>query len=280
MDLYLKTCYEVSRLMTNRYSTSFSLGIKVFPKEAQDAIYGIYGFVRVADEIVDTFQSCDKKILLEQFKKDVNGAIRAGVSTNPVLEVFQDVVKKYKIDGEYIDAFLASMEMDLTLKFHDKNSYDRYVYGSAEVIGLMCLKVFCAGNEPLFKELVVPARKLGSAFQKVNFLRDIKNDLEARGRIYLPGIRNKEDINEAAKKRMEAEVEEEFKVALDGIRKIPRSYVLAVYSVYLYYNALFRKIKNLDAAFLLSKRVRICDFHKLLLLIRAYFIVTFFGSRF
>ncbi|HOY09079.1 MAG TPA: phytoene/squalene synthase family protein [Candidatus Omnitrophota bacterium] len=273
MDLYLKTCHRISRLLTNRYSTSFSSGIKVFPQETQQAIYGLYGFVRVADEIVDTFHDYDKKRLLEKFKEDTAEAIRSGVSTNPILESFQDVVHKYKIDQSYVQAFLTSMDMDITYKTHSQESYERYVYGSAEVIGLMCLEIFCSGDDALFRDLEVPAKKLGAALQKTNFLRDIKNDLEERGRIYLPGIKDRPSIDEEAKKRMEAEIAEEFKEALPGIKRMPKDYRLAVYSVYLYYVALFKRIRKLPVATLLRARIRISDFHKLLLLLKGYFIV-------
>ncbi len=279
MDLYNETCHRISRLLTNRYSTSFSFGIKVFPRQTQEAIYDLYGFVRVADEIVDTFHNYDKKNLLKKFEQDTFDAIRAGVSTNPVLEAFQHVVRKYNIKRDYIEAFLTSMEMDLTYQTHSQESYKNYVYGSAEVIGLMCLTIFCDGDDALFQKLKAPAQKFGSALQKTNFLRDIKSDLDDRGRIYLPGVTGRQGINQAAKKKIEAEIEEEFQEALAGIKRMPRAYVLAVYSVYLYYTALFKKIKKHPVSALLKRRIRIPDFQKFLLLIQGYFIVLFLWNR-
>lgn len=273
MNLYSETSHRISRLLTNRYSTSFSLGIRAFPRPTQEAIYDLYGFVRVADEIVDTFHDYDKKSLLEKFKQDTFDAIRSGVSTNPVLEAFQHVVRKYNIKRDYIEAFLASMEMDLSYQTHSQESYEHYVYGSAEVVGLMCLTIFCNGDDALFQDLKAPAQKFGSALQKTNFLRDIKNDLDDRGRIYLPGVTGRQGIDEAAKKRIEAEIEAEFQEALGGIKRMPGAYALAVYSVYLYYTALFKKIKKLPAGALLQRRIRIPDFHKFLLLLQGYVVV-------
>lgn len=275
IDFYLDVCRQLSRLLTTRYSTSFSLGIKVFPPDIQKAIYSIYGFVRVADEIVDTFPQEDKSLWLRRFKDETALSITEGISTNPVLESFQDVVRRYKIDHEYIDAFLYSMEMDLTQKTFDRPSFERYIYGSAEVVGLMCLKVFCHQEEALFQELVAPARQLGSAFQKVNFLRDIKEDCEIRGRIYLPGISCREAIDEKCKHSLEQEIAEEFAAALPGIMKLPRPARLAVYSVYLYYQSLFKTLQRQSISTILCRRVRISNLYKMVLLIRAILTVTF-----
>jgi 15-cis-phytoene synthase len=270
MDFYQQTCHDISRLLTNRYSTSFSLGIRVFAREYQQAIYAIYGFVRLSDEIVDTFHAFDKKMLLASFRQDVSDAIQQGISLNPVLQAFQETVHRYSLKQEYIDAFLNSMEMDLTCFRHDEESYRQYIYGSAEVVGLMCLQVFCSDHPGLFEQLEVPAKKLGSAFQKVNFLRDIKNDLEVRKRIYLPGIKNKEEINALAKRKIEGEIEKEFQAALAGIKKLPGSVRFAVYSVYLYYGDLFKRLKNCEVKRLLTERIRISNMRKICLLVKAF----------
>lgn len=186
MELYNKTSFNISKLVTKTYSTSFSLGIAAFSPKYRDAIYGIYGFVRLADEIVDTFHGYNQRKLIEDFRRDTEEAIRSGISTNPILQAFVQTVNEYKIDYHYIDAFLKSMEMDLSNSYYEKDEYNEYIYGSAEVVGLMCLKVFCGDDKELFQQLIEPARSLGSAFQKVNFLRDIKSDMEERERIYLP----------------------------------------------------------------------------------------------
>lgn len=268
-DFYLDVSRRISALLTKRYSTSFSLGIRVFPREYQEAIYSVYGFVRLADEIVDTFHSADKVLLLTRFKEETYAALDAGLSTNPVLHAFQDVVRRYKIDRAYIQAFLYSMEMDIEKKTHGRQSYEQYIYGSAEVVGLMCLKVFCHDNEALFRELETPARQLGSAFQKVNFLRDIKSDLETRGRIYLPDVFRRADINNTAKEKIEAEIAAEFAAAETGIKRLPRPARLAVYSAFLYYQDLFKELRKRDVSALLAERIRVSNSRKLFLLAKA-----------
>ncbi len=268
---YHSTCFKLSRKLTNEYSTSFSLGIKAFSPEFRDPIYGIYGYVRVADEIVDTFDGHDKKKLLHDFKIETYKAINDGISTNPILNSFQKVVKKYNITNELIDAFLYSMEMDLYESSYERNEYDNYIFGSAEVVGLMCLKVFCRGDENLYKELEYPAKMLGSAFQKVNFLRDIKSDLDERKRIYLPDVHDQSDITDMNKKVLEEEVEREFQEALKGIMKLPNGVKLGVYSAFRYYYGLFNKIRKLNVSELLSKRVRIPNYVKLGLLFKSIF---------
>jgi len=265
--------------MTSRYSTSFTLGIKVFPRGYQEPIYAIYGFVRLADEIVDTFLNEDRAGMFEAFKDDVRQAIDHKISANPLLHSFQSVVHAYQINREYIDAFFDSMEMDLGTRTYSRESFDKYVYGSAEAVGLMCLKVFCHGREELFDELAAPARKLGAAFQKINFLRDIKSDLELRGRIYLPGVKDRKGITLEAKRKMEKEIEEELSAALRGMRRLPENVRLANYSVYLYYCVLFNELKKRDIAALLSGRVRVPDLLKWWLFIRAYFTVKFFWRK-
>lgn len=271
MELYHKTSYKISKIVTRSYSTSFSLGIAAFAPHYRDAIYGIYGFVRLADEIVDTFHEFNKEKLIIDFRKETNEALASGISTNPILNAFVQTVNDYEIDKHYIDAFLDSMEMDLSNSYYEKKEYDTYIYGSAEVVGLMCLKVFCNKNNKLFDELLGPARSLGSAFQKVNFLRDIKSDIDERGRIYLPGIGHELQIDDVNKKKLEAEVEYEFKDALSGIKKLPHGVKLGVYSAYLYYLVLFKKIKKMEVNELMKKRVRVSNFTKMALLIKSYF---------
>ena len=267
---YTNTSYKLSKKLTTAYSTSFSLGIKVFKPEYRDPIFAIYGFVRIADEIVDTFHSHDKEYLLSKFTDDTWEAINTGISTNPVLQSFQKVVNEYNIDSNLISAFLESMEMDLTRSSYNRENYDKYIYGSAEVVGLMCLKVFLDGNEKRYKELEHSARMLGAAFQKVNFLRDIQSDLNDRGRIYLPGVHHLDFIDNNNKAQLEQEVENEFKEAFKGIIKLPISVKLGVYSAYLYYLMLFKKIKRLDVEQLRSSRVRISNWYKFYLLLKSY----------
>ncbi len=270
LEHYTKTSYKLSKKLTVAYSTSFSWGIRVFKPEYRDPIFAIYGFVRIADEIVDTFHSHDKEQLLEKFTDDTWEAINSGISTNPILQAFQKVVNEYNIDRNLITAFLESMEMDITRSSYNRENYDKYIYGSAEVVGLMCLKVFLDGNEKRYKELEHSARMLGAAFQKVNFLRDIQSDLNDRGRIYLPGVHHFDFIDNNNKAQLEKEVENEFKEAFKGIVKLPISVKLGVYSAYLYYLMLFNKIKRLDVEQLKSSRVRISNWYKLYLLLKSY----------
>lgn len=276
MDLYNKTSYAISKVVTKNYSTSFSLGIAAFAPQYRDAIYGIYGFVRIADEIVDTFNEFDQKKLMENFRKDTEEALRIGISTNPVLQAFVHTVKQYNIDYHYIDAFLSSMEMDLTNSYYEPQQYKDYIYGSAEVVGLMCLQVFSGSDKQLFNALIEPARSLGSAFQKVNFLRDIKSDMEERERIYLPGVNHAIKIDDENKRNLEKEIELEFQSALIGIRKLPAGVKLGVYSAYLYYKGLFKKIKRLKIKELMKQRVSVSNTTKLVLLLRGIFEIKIF----
>ena len=271
MNLYNKTSYAISKVVTKNYSTSFSLGIAAFSPQYRDAIYGIYGFVRIADEIVDTFNEFDQKKLMENFRKDTEEALRIGISTNPVLQAFIHTVKQYNIDYHYIDAFLSSMEMDLTNSYYEPQQYKDYIYGSAEVVGLMCLQVFTGNDKKLFNALIEPARSLGSAFQKVNFLRDIKSDMEERERIYLPGVNHAIKIDDENKRNLEKEIELEFQNALAGIRNLPVGVKLGVYSAYLYYKGLFKKIKRLKIKELMNQRVRVSNATKIALLLRGIF---------
>ena len=220
MDLYNETCFECSKVITNKYSTSFSLGIKAFDKKFQYPIYAIYGFVRYADEIVDTFHDQDKRKLITQFKADTKQAIEEKISLNPVLQSFQMVVNKYHIGFDLIAAFLKSMEMDLDKTSYTDDSYKEYIYGSAEVVGLMCLRVFCEGDKKQYDDLLPMARSLGSAFQKINFLRDIKSDYEERGRTYFPAV-DFTKFTEKDKKDIEKDIKVDFDDAFEGIKKLP-----------------------------------------------------------
>lgn len=268
-QLYDQVSFKLSKVITNNYSTSFSLGISVFAPKYRKPIYAVYGFVRLADEIVDSFHNYDKKTLLKEFREETHKAINNRISTNPVLHSFQQVVNEYNIDIKHIDAFLNSMEMDLYKNHYDESLYDRYIYGSAEVVGLMCLKVFVNGDQSEFDRLLAPARSLGSAFQKVNFLRDIKSDIEERGRIYLPGVSHVISIDNVSKRKLEIIVEKEFDDALIGINQLPAGVKLGVYTAYLYYRVLFNKIKNLDIEELMEKRVRVPNHKKIFLLFKS-----------
>ena len=269
MDLYTETALKTSKIVTESYSTSFSYATSLLKKEHRDAIYAIYGFVRFADEIVDTFHNHDKKILLDQFEKDLHQALENGISLNPVLHSFQLVVNKYGISHKYIEAFLTSMKYDLDKKeYKTQLETDQYIYGSADVVGLMCLRVFCDGNDQQFETLKKPAMKLGSAFQKVNFLRDLKNDFETLGRNYFPGI----DINRFDKKAKELvinEIKNDFNEAYAGIKKLPVNAKNAVLLAYLYYRVLLKKLERTAPDKILHERIRISNFKKMLLLLEA-----------
>ncbi len=268
--LFDQTTLECSKLITQRYSTSFTLGIKTLDKKLHLPIYGIYGFVRYADEIVDTFHDKDKKALLEQFKHDTYESIKKGISLNPVLHAFQMIVNQYNIDLDLIEAFLKSMEMDLDFKTYNDSRYHEYIYGSAEVVGLMCLKVFCEGNQKMYESLKEPACKLGSAFQKVNFLRDIKSDYEERGRVYFPGV-DFNHFDKSAKELIEEDIQKDFDEALDGIRRLPNCAKMGVKIAYLYYLKLFDKIRKLPPETITHQRVRIPNSRKFSLLLGTYF---------
>lgn len=265
MELYQKTCLECSQLITNRYSTSFSMGIRAFDKELRSPIYAIYGFVRFADEIVDTFHDFKKDQLLQRFKKETYLAIEEGISLNPVLQAFQAVVNEYDIELELIEAFLKSMEMDLHYSNYEDSLYKEYIYGSAEVVGLMCLRVFCAGNDTQYEELKASACSLGAAFQKINFLRDMKSDFDERGRVYFPGI-DYQNFTAADKINIEADIKADFDHAYTGILKLPKGARFGVYLAYVYYTKLFAKIKNTTATRVTSERIRVNDGRKMLLL--------------
>lgn len=270
MELYDQISYDFSKRLTRKYSTSFSLGIHMLDSKFHDSIYAIYGFVRVADEIVDTFHQHDKEKLFRRFCEDTYLALDNGISTNPILNSFQDTVNKFKIDRKLIDAFLKSMEMDLSFSKYEESSYEEYIYGSAEVVGLMCLKVFCQGDEKNYEKLVAPARSLGSAFQKINFLRDFKSDFAERGRIYFPGIDFNNFTNDQ-KKEIEKEIEKEFNDAWKGVIKLPNGSKLGVSVAYIYYVTLFKKIRRIPANKIKSERIRINNIQKIILLIQTWF---------
>ena len=272
LNLFNDISFKTSYIITRSYSTSFSSAVKLLGREVQDAIYSIYGFVRFADEIVDTFHSFDKQILLEEFERDYYEACRRGISMNPVLNSFQLTVRKYGIPDDLIQAFLRSMKTDLFKQNHNtKTETDTYIYGSAEVVGLMCLRVFVLGDSKLYDELEAAAKRLGSAFQKVNFLRDIKDDTEMLNRQYF----HKSAIsgfNETVKTEIVDEVEKEFADSFEGIRKLPGSSRLGVLTAYYYYKKLLKKIKNVPAEKLLEKRVRVPDLIKMQLVMKAYLV--------
>ncbi len=270
LDLYNTTTFECSKLITQHYSTSFTLGIKTLDKKFHMPVYAIYGFVRYADEIVDTFHDHDKKKLLLRFKADTYLAIEEGISLNPVLHSFQSVVNKYKIERELIEAFLHSMEMDLYFSEYNREGYEEYIYGSAEVVGLMCLRVFCEGDTQMYDQLKAPAKSLGAAFQKVNFLRDLQSDYHERGRTYFPHV-DFTTFNEDAKKAIEADIQKDFDDAYQGIIKLPKGARLGVYLAYTYYLKLFYKIKKLSSVTIMHQRVRVPDARKMTLLLQTYF---------
>ncbi len=269
IELYNEKSFKVSNIVTKSYSTSFSFAMNLFNREIKDSIASIYGYVRIADEIVDTFHDHDKKYLLNEFRENTFTALRNGISVNPVLNSFQYTVNKYQIPYEYISNFLDSMESDISNNYYDRNEYDKYIYGSAEVVGLMCLKIFCHSDLKLFESLETPARALGSAFQKVNFLRDIKSDLTERGRIYFPDADSENELNDRNKILLEKEIDEEFSTALSGIKRLPKNSVLGVYTAYLYYCILLKKIKKMNMKDLRSKRVRISNLTKFILLFKS-----------
>ena len=267
--LFDNVCQEMSELTTKRYSTSFSLGISFLHKELQQAIYSIYGFVRFADEIVDTFHGYDKAKLLQDFKTQTYEAIAAGISLNPILHSFQWAVNKYQIPMELIDTFLDSMEMDLQQQTFDQGKYETNILGSAEVVGLMCLKVLVEGDQKTYEELKPYAMKLGAAFQKINFLRDLKADYQELGRTYFPGI-NLLDFNSAIKKEIEADIALDFQKGYEGILLLPKKARFGVYMAYKYYFKLFNKIKQTPAEKVLNERIRIPNYRKMRILLTSY----------
>lgn len=269
-ELFDKISYRSSSIVTRSYSTSFSLGILLLDKVLRPHIYAIYGFVRFADEIVDTFHDHDKRFLLQDFKKQTYDAIDRGISLNPILNSFQHTVNEFKIDKDLIETFLKSMEMDLEpADGYSQTKYEEYILGSAEVVGLMCLKVFCYGDKKMYDALSFEAMKLGSAFQKINFLRDLKADYYQLGRSYFPNI-DMQEFNDEVKREIEKDIEIDFKTGYDGILKLPKKARFGVYIAYVYYYSLFQKIKSLPAEKVLNGRVRIPNRNKYGLLLSSY----------
>jgi 15-cis-phytoene synthase len=268
-ELFDKVSIRCSRITTNIYSTSFSLGIFCLAKELRDPIYAIYGFVRFADEIVDTFHDHDKAALLARFREDTYRAIREKISLNPILHSFQDTVNRFHIEDELIEQFLHSMEMDLHRKDYSEDTFQEYILGSAEVVGLMCLRVFCNGNGELYSKLKPYAMRLGSAFQKINFLRDLRADFIGMGRSYFPGL-DLHQFNEDCKSKIEESIAQDFYQGYLGIKQLPRSARFGVYVAYVYYLALFKKIRNTPSENVLQNRIRIRNRHKARLLAYSY----------
>jgi phytoene/squalene synthetase len=270
VDLFINTSYDGAELITKTYSTSFSLATSLLSKEQRKAIYAIYGFVRVADEIVDSFHNYDRAALLEKLHNDLHHTMEYGISPNPVLTAFADTVKTYHIDSKHIQAFMDSMKQDLfQSEYNNSHDLDNYIYGSANVVGLMCLKVFTNGNQTEYERLQEPAEKLGSAFQKINFIRDIKDDMHELGRNYFPEIAL-DDLNDDTKKKIEQSTEKDFKAAYPGIRQLPGRSKLAVALAYYYYHGLFKKIQRTSPEVLLSKRMRLSNFRKQLIIIKVW----------
>ena len=268
IKLYNEISTKCSELVTKNYSTSFSLGIYTLNKRIHKDIYSIYGFVRFADEIVDTFHNLDKEKVLNKFEDETFISIKDNFSTNPILHAFQLTVNKFKIEEKHIKAFLESMRMDLYMKKFNEHEYKKYIYGSAEVVGLMCLKVFCS-EEKSYNKLEPYAISLGSAFQKVNFLRDIRSDYDERGRVYFPSVEF-ESFTEEEKKKIEDDIEREFNHALLGIKKLPAIARNGVYLSYNYYRELLNKIKRLDHKKIKSERIRVSNFKKFIIFLSTY----------
>ncbi len=269
MALYNTTALKCSKLITQHYSTSFTLGIQTLHKKLHFPIYAIYGYVRYADEIVDTFHNKNRGDLLKRFREDTFRAIEEKISTNPIIHSFQLAVERYSIENELIEAFLNSMKMDLDKKEYTDNKYHEYIYGSAEVVGLMCLRVFCENDSELYDSLKAGARSLGAAFQKVNFLRDMKSDFDERGRVYFPDVNySKFDAN--AKLEIENDIQKDFDAAYEAILRLPKPSKMGVYLAYVYYLKLFNKIKQSSAQTILSERIRVPDSRKMFLLLESY----------
>lgn len=267
--LFDELAYDVSKKATQKYSTSFSLGILALNPSIRPAVYAIYGYVRLADEIVDSFHNFDKEKLLNRLKVETNEALEEKISLNPILHSFQETIHKYDIDRELINRFLHSMEMDLQQIEYNSDLYNEYIYGSAEVVGLMCLQVFTEGNKTQYEELKPYAMKLGSAFQKVNFLRDLKDDYHVLGRSYFPNI-EMDIFDNQVKFKIEEEIKKEFEEALIGIKMLPSSSMFGVYLAYKYYLSLFDKIKSKSSDEILENRIRIPNSLKAYVAFKSY----------
>jgi 15-cis-phytoene synthase len=268
IDLFHKVSYDCSRVVTENYSTSFSSAIQLLHKDLRVPIYNIYGFVRFADEIVDTFHQHNKIDLLDQFKAETFSAIEKGISLNPILNSFQKTVNQFAIDQQLIHAFFKSMESDLTQNNYDRQGYEEYIYGSAEVVGLMCLYVFCEGNARQYEKLKSHARALGAAFQKVNFLRDIQYDFNDLSRLYFPGC-DFHNFTEKDKVKIEEDIALDFKNAYQGILSLPIKARFGVYVAYKYYYSLFKKIRAIHHKEILRQRIRIPNYQKAFIILRA-----------
>lgn len=269
MELYRKNNLDCSRITTRNYSTSFSLGVRMLGSRYREGIYSIYGFVRYADEIVDTFFEQDQRTIFEEFRQETYKAIDRRFSINPIIDSFQNAVHRYHIDRDLIEAFLLSMEMDLTHDVYTSELLKKYIYGSAEVVGLMCLRVFYANEPEKYDQLVDPARKLGAAFQKVNFLRDAHDDFEEKGRIYFKDI-DFSNFTEETKKQLEDEIDRDFRESMEGIRQLKKQVRLGVYLAFSYYINLLKEIKKARPDEILKKRYRITNTRKSYLLVNAY----------
>jgi phytoene/squalene synthetase len=268
LQLFHTVSENCSRIVAEKYSTSFYSAIRLLDKNMRAPVFNIYGFVRFADEIVDTFHEHDKETLLLQFKKDTYDAIESGISLNPILNSFQLTVNEYNINRNLIEAFFQSMEFDLSKKSYSKEEYGEYIYGSAEVVGLMCLYIFTKGDKKLYQQLEQNARALGAAFQKVNFLRDLKQDNNELSRMYFPGC-DFSNFLEKDKKEIEKDIENDFSLAYEGIVKLPVEARFGVYVAYKYYYSLFKKIKQTHPCLILQSRIRIPGHRKLMILARA-----------
>lgn len=267
-ELFHHVCIRTSQLVTHTYSTSFSIGVKCLHPSIRNDIYSIYGFVRVADEIVDTFHDYDRQNLLEEFEKEYYKALERKISLNPVLHSFQNTVRRYNIQDELVNAFFKSMKSDLCSTTFTEEGLREYIYGSADVVGLMCLKVFVRGDNEDYNRLKPYAMRLGSAFQKINFLRDLSHDIHQLHRIYFPILKT-EPLNERTKRVILDEILEDYRIALKGIRQLPDCARLGVYTAYLYYKSLTRQIEKVKAELLLQKRIRISNMEKMVLLGKA-----------
>jgi phytoene/squalene synthetase len=268
MNLFHELSQDCSRITTEKYSTSFSSAIKLLHKDLRAPIFNIYGFVRFADEIVDSFHDHDKTVLLAEFKKATYEAIDRKISLNPILHSFQLTVNEYKIDHALIEAFLYSMELDLDKRNYDKQGYEQYIYGSAEVVGLMCLYIFCEGDIQQYELLKPSANSLGSAFQKVNFLRDLKADFQGLDRMYFPNC-DFSNFSEADKQAIEIDIQKDFDDAFEGIIQLPIKARFGVYVAFKYYLSLFKKIKKIQPQKIMEARVRIPDYGKFFILAKA-----------
>ena len=268
LQLFHSASENCSRAVTKQYSTSFFSAIGFLHKDLRPHIFNIYGFVRLADEIVDTFHEYNKPLLLEEFENETYKAIERGISLNPILHSFQTTVREYGISLRLVDAFFSSMKMDINKKSYSRDEYSEYIYGSAEVVGLMCLKVFCGGREDKWQQLRSSARALGAAFQKVNFLRDLKADHEGLARMYFPGC-DFNNFQEADKEQIENDILNDFKTAYSGLLQLPAKARFGVYVAYKYYFSLFKKIRRMQPSLVLAKRIHIPNYYKAIIVFRA-----------